>query len=342
MDKNEPTIESSLSKERSILHEVLPLDTPYVVGIYVGDLCNFKCSYCAQSMSKDNPEYQHLIKAFMKYDDFVAYANELTKFPDKIKTLLFSSIGEPTLNKDLPKMIQYISNLDVANEIKLITNGSTLNEKLSKELIDAGLTQILISIQGVTTESYKKVCQYDMDINKLVENIRFFYNYSKVKKRRCHIHIKTVDIALNSKQEEERFYSLFGGICDSIHIDCVVPGFIGVDYTDMVSGNKVKDTSSTVEDVIVCPTPFYMINIQPNGNIVPCCISHQPIVFGNAKDLSVIDAWKSNKRKGFLKMQLMKKRYDHPVCKLCELPCYSSSPEDILDEFADELLKKFT
>lgn len=48
-------------------------------------------------------------------------------------------------------------------------------------------------------------------------------------------------------------------------------------------------------------------------------------------DLSVVDVWKSNKRKGFLKMQLMKRRYDHPVCKLCRLPCYFSSPEDIVD-----------
>ena len=342
MDKNEPTIESSLSKERSILHEVLPLDTPYVVGIYVGDLCNFKCSYCAQSMSKDNPEYQHLIKAFMKYDDFVIYANELTKFPGKIKTLLFTSIGEPTLNKDLPKMIQYISNLDVANEIKLITNGSNLNEELSKSLIDAGLTQIVISVQGITTESYKEICQYDMDINKLVKNIRFFYDYSVSGGGKCHIHIKTVDVALKSKADEERFYQLFGGICDSIHIDAIIPAFLGVDYTGMVSGNKVKDTSSTMSDVVICPTPFYMINIQPNGNIVPCCISHQPIVYGNAKDLSVVDAWKSNKKKNFLRMQLMKRRYDHPVCKRCEQPCYSSSSEDILDEFADELLKKFT
>ena len=57
-----------------------------------------------------------------------------------------------------------------------------IDKKLSKELIDAGLTQILISIQGVTTESYKKVCQYDMDINKLVENIRFFTIIQRLRK----------------------------------------------------------------------------------------------------------------------------------------------------------------
>ena len=335
-------IQSSTSRDRNILHEVIPLETPYVVGFYVGDFCNFKCVYCAQSLDNNNPESRHLIKQFMKYEDFIGYANQLKKFPDKIKTILFSSIGEPTLNKDLSKMIKYVSDLNVANEIKLITNGSNLTEQLSKELIDAGLTQILISIQGVTAESYREVCKFNMDINELLRNIEFFYNYSKSKgKEKCHIHIKTVDLALKSKEEVKLFYQLFGGICDSIHVDCVVPSFLGVDYTDILSGKKVKDTNSKKENVICCPTPFYMINVQPNGNIVPCCIAHQPIILGNAKMISVSDAWSSNKRISFLIMQLNKKRYNHPVCKKCELPCYSSSPEDIIDPFSDKLLKRF-
>lgn len=35
---------------RSILADVIPLQTPYVVTIYLGDVCNFKCKYCEHSL----------------------------------------------------------------------------------------------------------------------------------------------------------------------------------------------------------------------------------------------------------------------------------------------------
>lgn len=35
---------------RSILADVVPLQTPYVVTIYIGDICNFKCKYCEHSL----------------------------------------------------------------------------------------------------------------------------------------------------------------------------------------------------------------------------------------------------------------------------------------------------
>lgn len=38
--------------DRSILADVVPLQTPYVVTIYIGDICNFKCKckYCEHSL----------------------------------------------------------------------------------------------------------------------------------------------------------------------------------------------------------------------------------------------------------------------------------------------------
>ena len=35
---------------RSILADVVPLQTSYVVTIYIGDICIFKCKYCEHSL----------------------------------------------------------------------------------------------------------------------------------------------------------------------------------------------------------------------------------------------------------------------------------------------------
>lgn len=37
-------------KRRTALADVVPIDTPYVVGIFLGDICNFRCKYCIQSL----------------------------------------------------------------------------------------------------------------------------------------------------------------------------------------------------------------------------------------------------------------------------------------------------
>ena len=39
----------SLKNERTILRDVVPVDTPFLLGIFLGDICNFKCKYCIQS-----------------------------------------------------------------------------------------------------------------------------------------------------------------------------------------------------------------------------------------------------------------------------------------------------
>lgn len=37
-------------KNRTKLSEVIPIDTPYVVGLYTGDICNFRCKYCIHAL----------------------------------------------------------------------------------------------------------------------------------------------------------------------------------------------------------------------------------------------------------------------------------------------------
>jgi len=35
---------------RAILKDVIPIQTPYVLGIWTGDVCNIKCRYCIQGL----------------------------------------------------------------------------------------------------------------------------------------------------------------------------------------------------------------------------------------------------------------------------------------------------
>ena len=60
------------------------------------------------------------------------------------------------MNPKLPEMIKYLSDNNMSDRIEVTTNGSLITHGLSDRLIDAGLTRLLISIQGTTVQKYKK------------------------------------------------------------------------------------------------------------------------------------------------------------------------------------------
>ena len=238
----------SLKKNRTVLHEVLPVDTPFLFGIFVGDICNFKCKYCIQSAESDVPEKKLLVKKFLDWDTFIKIAESAKRFPHKIKTVLFSSIGEPLLNPRLPDMIRYLNEIDLADAYEIVTNASLLTPELGKKLVDAGLTRLCISLQGITSEKYREICGADIDYLIFYENIKKFYEYSR---GRCKLHIKTVDLALD-EGEDKLFMEMYGSICDTIFIDKVAPVFKGVDYEGIVLDTENYTENAYREHMGVC------------------------------------------------------------------------------------------
>ena len=81
----------SQAQGRTVLADVVPLDTPFVLGIFVGDVCNFRCRYCVQSTT--GPLYDKggqelpddLVRKFLSWNDFEHIAQQAAAFPQKIK-----------------------------------------------------------------------------------------------------------------------------------------------------------------------------------------------------------------------------------------------------------------
>ncbi len=330
--------EPRASKNRTILHEVVPLSTPFVIGFFVGDVCNFKCIYCVHTSPKDSQARLDLHPYFLKLEDFQKYANDIANFPNKVKTILFSSMGEPTLNKDLPKMIEIANKLDLAQTYEVVTNGSILSNELSRELVDSGLSRLCISMQGITNKKYLDICGYDIDIEKFRQNVSYFYNYSRGK---CKLHIKTLDICLDNKEDYDSFLSMFSSICDTIYVDNMVKLNNGIDYSQINDNdNKTLFNQSLKRDVKICSPVFYSIYILPNGDTVPCCDPPYPVILGNANRSSLVDIWNSNERKGFLNQQLSLQQYQNSICRDCNNYQAQMFEGDVLDGHEEKIISR--
>lgn len=327
----------STSSTRSVLAQHVPLATPYIVQIFPAYACNFRCNYCIHSV---NPQARGFVagKPLMNFSLYEKCIQDLTAFPQPVKMLRFAATGEPLVHPRIADMIRLAVQQKIAQSIEIVTNGSLLTHELSDALIDAGLNWLRVSIQGLSAEKYKTVTGVDVDYEQLIENLRYFYR----KRNQTKMYIKIIDACLD-QGEEQKFYDLFGSFCDRIAIEHLLPAVNEIDYSRLSDHvfTLTQNGRMARKDVKVCPQPFYMMQINPDGNVVPCCSMETPCTLGDCRSESLLDIWRGRSFREFQLMQLKGEKHCNAVCAKCQAYKFSMFDEDILDPYVGEIMKKF-
>lgn len=314
--------------------DAIPLDTPFTIAIEPTNTCNFKCAFCFHSLSREELYQKGFNTKVMEFDNYRLIIDEITQFKNKLKVLRFSGFGEPLLNKYLPDMINYAKEKEVAERIMVISNGSLLNHKLSLALIESGLDELLVSIEGLSNSDYNKICDVDFNFNELVDNIKYYY----LKKGASLIHTRILNNGM-SDHECNDYYRIFSDITDGAYIDNIFPLFSGVDYTGLVNDYKVDIEGKPIKNLNICIQPFNALFIHASGSVTVCSMDYlEEINFGNAYEQRVTDIWNSNKLKKFRKLHLRKLRKEHSVCMDCNYMNYVNQEESVLDGREEEIL----
>ncbi len=126
-------------------------------------LCNLDCTMCERNgwdeklgrMSAQT--FEHIFRGLQ----------EISPVP----TVFFGGIGEPLSH---PATVQWVKRVkDLGCRVELITNGTPLTEKRSRQLIEAGLDVLWVSIDGATPEHYADV-RLGSELPKILANIDRF------------------------------------------------------------------------------------------------------------------------------------------------------------------------
>ena len=121
----------------------------------------------------------------------------MEQFEESIKVFRIVGLGEPLMHSQISKMCELLKNSNKIQIIEIITNAFLLNKKLSDKLIDK-VDRLVISLQGITEESYKKISNVKINLNKFIDNIKYFYENKKY----THIYIKVQDISLKNEKSK--------------------------------------------------------------------------------------------------------------------------------------------
>lgn len=315
--------------ERVKLAELLPLKTPLVVEIFPIYACNFACRYCVFSVDKKDRSFIS-DRVFMKFNMYKKYINDMTSFPTKVKVLRFAGMGEPLLNRRIVDMMLYATVSHVADKIEIITNASLLTPKMSDALISAGLSRMVVSIQGTSRERYKEICGVDIDFDNLINSLGYFFN----NKKHTEVYIKILDYALEDKRDEHEFYKIFGDICDSIGIERAVPIYPNVDYS-ILGDVSTTQFGSVASDVQICPRPFATMYIIADGKVTPCYSMTYPEIMGDCNNESLYEIW-NNKRIQKFRLNMLD-GIKNKVCADCNMIKHRFCIEDDLSNDVERL-----
>jgi MoaA/NifB/PqqE/SkfB family radical SAM enzyme len=134
---------------------------PRVVFIEVTNHCNLLCQTCPRTFaSYEEPKT-------LSWEDFLQIVEQ---FPDMQRAVLHG-IGEPLLNRDLPRMIAHLKIRGVT--VLFNTNATLLDDEWSRKLITSSLDELRVSVDGADPRTYALIRGAPV-FHKVVRNLKRF------------------------------------------------------------------------------------------------------------------------------------------------------------------------
>jgi len=143
--------------------------SPILVNVVIIRRCNLSCGYCNEYDDKSKPVPVEIIE------------ERLAKLRDLGTFGMCITGGEPTMHPDLPRIVRRCRELGYVRT-GMISNGMLMKPELIRELNDAGLQELQISIDGVkANETTQKVLDnLDKRLGWLQKHARFNVTVSGV------------------------------------------------------------------------------------------------------------------------------------------------------------------
>jgi MoaA/NifB/PqqE/SkfB family radical SAM enzyme len=162
------------------------LSTDPLNKIYVEptNRCNLSCVTCIRHSWDESLED-------IPWPLYHALIDGLADFPD-VKTIAFAGFGEPLLHSRFPEMVRLAHENGLRTE--MTSNAMLLTSSLAERLIDAGLDQFTVSIDGTSNESLGAV-RPGTSLEEITDNVRKLYWWSA---KKC---ITQLDIERPLKEE---------------------------------------------------------------------------------------------------------------------------------------------
>lgn len=134
---------------------------PVCLYLETTNRCNLLCTTCPRTYEELEPP------ADMSWELFTRIVDQ---YP-AIARVVLHGIGEPMMVKDLPRMVRHLKAR--GSYVLFNTNGTLLRPKKGRELIEAGLDELRVSLDAAEARAFRLVRGRDW-FERIVRNVRDF------------------------------------------------------------------------------------------------------------------------------------------------------------------------
>ncbi len=275
--------------------------------------CNLRCPICIMSLPRKeklrwgDPSQKLGIETVKRLlDEGAAHGQAAVGL---------NGICEPLLSQDLPEIVRYARTAGMV-DVMFNTNGLLLEEDVSRELIQAGLTRLMISLDAATEETYRQI-RIGSDLKKVTENIKRFVRLRNEMNARLPIVRVSYCVTSINEHELDDFIETWSPIVDFFSIQ---------HYGNTFEGAYAKDRSRLFPErhrynpgqAPRCAQPWKRVMVRHNGDVIPCCdASGLGLVIGNVHDRSLKEIWRGQTADHLRQMHKEGRYADHPICRQC-------------------------
>jgi radical SAM protein with 4Fe4S-binding SPASM domain len=276
-------------------------DFPPCIQIEPASICNYRCIMCYQI----DKSFSNKSNGYMGYMDLNLYKNIIDQIEGRVEAVTLASRGEPLLNKDFIKMLEYSSGKFLG--FKINTNASLLSEKLSHAILsNLDVGTIVFSIDAADKALYEKI-RVNGDFEKVMRNISMFKEIKEKYYKTSKIVTRVSGVKLNDDQDIHEMEKIWLQYVDQT-------GF--TNYTPWQSSyeNSANDITSP------CTELWRRMFVWQDGIVNPCDYDYKSTLsVGEATETKISNLWNSDKYKELRNSHLELKRESKSPCNQCPM-----------------------
>jgi radical SAM protein with 4Fe4S-binding SPASM domain len=289
---------------------------PFVLMVEPSSLCNLSCPLCpagTKELKRDG--------ALLSLDSFKEILGQIG---GQIRLLLLWNQGEPFLHRDVFEMIRLAKQRGIY--VRTSTNGHFVEtEGQAERIIDSGLDEITISMDGADRETYEKY-RVGGDFEKVTRGVRLLAS----EKRRKNSLTPIIDLQMLLTRDTEGQMDRMKSLARDSGADLLslktlqvtdedeAERFLPEDESKRRYRQIGKDFETKSRNRKGCRRLHYSLVVNSDGKVSPCCFDK----FGKHslgalnQNGSFLGIWRGQKFKEF-RSALLRDTQAFDICKNC-------------------------
>jgi hypothetical protein len=288
-------------------------DFPLHLDVDPTNRCNLRCRMCPRTHYLERG-LDHWAPDGLRDMDVGLYEKIIaSSVPRGLRSVKLNFLGEPLLHPRLTEMVGIAAQAGLW--VRINTNAVALTGKLSRGLLEAGLTDIFFSFDSPYRERYEAI-RLGADYGRVLENIAGFMalkddlGLGAVQTRASMV----LDEDEAGRREVKRDYIRLFRDLKVAEIGFGLPTVMGRDYAPL---NQNVD--------FVCPDLFRRMFIFNDGLCGPCCGDwERRLLVGDANSSDIAGIWADEEYRRLRRSHLEGDYRAIPACRDCSVPYLST------------------